>query len=76
MKEHGDSFTRVSWQDYFSLHAAKYVWMHHEFCDFAISVVDRYCPDIAILAPAGVRCSVSESEPQAIQWFGWNRLYH
>jgi alginate O-acetyltransferase complex protein AlgJ len=48
----GDSFTRVFWQDYFSLHAAKYVWMHHELCGFVISVVERYSPDIVILAPA------------------------
>jgi alginate O-acetyltransferase complex protein AlgJ len=48
----GDSFTRGFWQDYFSLHAGKYVWMHHELCGFAISVVERYQPDIVILAPA------------------------
>jgi len=48
----GDSFTRVFWQDYFSLHAGKYIWMHHELCNFAIGVVERYSPDIVILAPA------------------------
>jgi hypothetical protein len=47
----GDSFTRVFWQDNFSLDAGKYVWMHHELC-FGISVVERYSPDIVILAPA------------------------
>jgi len=36
----GDSFTRGFWQDYFGLHTGKYVWMHHELCGFAISVVD------------------------------------
>ena len=48
----GDSFTRGFWQDYFGLHAGKYIWMHHELCGFAISVVERYAPDIVILAPA------------------------
>ena len=48
----GDSFTRGYWQDYFSLHAGKYIWMHHELCGFAVSVVERYKPDIVILAPA------------------------
>lgn len=48
----GDSFTRGFWQDYFSLHAGKYAWMHHELCGFAISVVERTAPDIVILSPA------------------------
>ena len=48
----GDSFTRGFWQDYFGLHAGKYIWMHHELCGFAISVVERHAPDIVILAPA------------------------
>jgi hypothetical protein len=48
----GDSFTRGFWQDYFSLHAGKYIWMHHELCGFAVSVVERYRPDVVILAPA------------------------
>jgi hypothetical protein len=48
----GDSFTRGFWQDYFSLHAGKYIWMHHELCGFAIGVVESYAPDIVILAPA------------------------
>lgn len=48
----GDSFTRGFWQDYFSLHAGKYIWMHHESCGFAIGVVEAYRPDIVILAPA------------------------
>jgi alginate O-acetyltransferase complex protein AlgJ len=47
----GDSFTRGFWQDYFGLHAGKYIWIHHEQCSFAISVVERYAPDIVILAP-------------------------
>jgi hypothetical protein len=47
----GDSFTRGFWQDYFGLHAGKYIWMHHELCGFAASVVERYAPDIVILAP-------------------------
>jgi alginate O-acetyltransferase complex protein AlgJ len=47
----GDSFTRGFWQDYFSLHAGKYIWIHHENCGFAVSVVERYVPDIVILAP-------------------------
>jgi len=48
----GDSFTRGFWQDYFGLHAGKYIWMHHELCGFAVSVVERYAPDVVILAPA------------------------
>ena len=34
----GDSFTQHFWQDYFSLHAARYVWMHHEQCGFFLVV--------------------------------------
>ena len=48
----GDSFTRGFWQDYFGLHAGKYIWIHHELCGFAIDVVEREAPDIVILAPA------------------------
>lgn len=47
----GDSFTRGFWQDYFVLHAKRYVWMHHEQCGFKESVVDGIKPDIVILAP-------------------------
>jgi hypothetical protein len=48
----GDSFTREFWQGYFSLHAGKYIWIHHELCGFAASVVESHAPDIVILAPA------------------------
>jgi hypothetical protein len=48
----GDSFTRTFWQDYFSLHAGKYIWVHHELCGFAFSVIEKNAPDIVILAPA------------------------
>jgi hypothetical protein len=48
----GDSFTRGFWQDYFSLHAGKYIWIHHELCSFATSVVESHAPDVVILAPA------------------------
>jgi alginate O-acetyltransferase complex protein AlgJ len=48
----GDSFTRGFWQDYFGLYAGKYIWMHHELCGFAMSVVEREAPDIVVLAPA------------------------
>jgi alginate O-acetyltransferase complex protein AlgJ len=47
----GDSFTRGFWQDYFAMHAGRYVWMHHEQCGFALSVVETYAPEIVILAP-------------------------
>jgi alginate O-acetyltransferase complex protein AlgJ len=47
----GDSFTREFWNDYFSLHVGKYVWIHHEECGFFISVVEAFHPDIVILAP-------------------------
>jgi hypothetical protein len=48
----GDSFTRGFWQDYFSLHAGKYIWTHHELCGFAIGVVESHAPDVVIMAPA------------------------
>lgn len=48
----GDSFTRGFWQDYFALHAGRYVWMHHELCGFRLSVLDEYAPALVILAPA------------------------
>lgn len=48
----GDSFTRGYWQDYFALRAGRYVWLHHELCDFAFSVVESYEPAIVVLAPA------------------------
>jgi len=47
----GDSFTRDFWQDYFAVHAKRYVWMHHEQCGFKESVVNEAKPDIVILAP-------------------------
>jgi alginate O-acetyltransferase complex protein AlgJ len=47
----GDSFTRGFWQDYFAMHAGRYVWMHHEQCGFALSVVETYAPEVVILAP-------------------------
>jgi alginate O-acetyltransferase complex protein AlgJ len=47
----GDSFTRGFWNDYFGLHAGKYVWIHHEECGFFVGVVEAYHPDIVILAP-------------------------
>jgi alginate O-acetyltransferase complex protein AlgJ len=47
----GDSFTRGYWQDYFSVHAGRYVWIHHEQCGFALSVVEAYAPAIVLLAP-------------------------
>jgi len=48
----GDSFTKGFWQDYFSLHTGRYIWMHHELCGFAVSVAESYKPDVVILAPA------------------------
>jgi hypothetical protein len=47
----GDSFTQGFWQDYFSLWVRRYVWVHHELCGFAVSVVEAYDPQIVILAP-------------------------
>jgi hypothetical protein len=47
----GDSFTRGFWQDYFALHARRYVWMHHELCSFKLSVLDAQAPQLVILAP-------------------------
>jgi len=40
------------WQDYFALHAGRYVWTHHELCGFRVSVLDQYTPQLVILAPA------------------------
>jgi hypothetical protein len=48
----GDSFTRGFWQNYFALHARRYVWMHHELCSFKLSVLDAQAPQLVILAPA------------------------
>ena len=47
----GDSFTRGYWQDYFALHAGRYVGMHHEQCHFVLSVVESFKPAIVVLAP-------------------------
>ncbi len=47
----GDSFTRVYWQDYFALHAGRYVWVHHEQCGFVDRVIESYNPAIVVLAP-------------------------
>ena len=47
----GDSFTRTFWQDYFGLHAGRYVWLHGELCNFRHDLVDRYRPDIVVFAP-------------------------
>jgi hypothetical protein len=47
----GDSFTQGFWQDYFSLHAGRYVWMHYEQCNYSGEIVESYAPDIVILAP-------------------------
>jgi alginate O-acetyltransferase complex protein AlgJ len=47
----GDSFTQGLWQDYFSLHARRYVWIHHEQCGFVVPLVEAYDPQIVILAP-------------------------
>jgi alginate O-acetyltransferase complex protein AlgJ len=48
----GDSFTRRFWQDYFGLHARRYLWIHHEQCRFARDIFDRYQPDVVILTPS------------------------
>ncbi|MBV8850771.1 MAG: hypothetical protein JOZ16_14440 [Methylobacteriaceae bacterium] len=47
----GDSFTRGFWQDYFAMHVGRYVWIHHELCGFAASVVEAYQPEFVVLAP-------------------------
>lgn len=48
----GDSFTRGFWQDYFAMHAGRYIWMHHELCAFQLSLIDQQAPQIVVLAPA------------------------
>jgi hypothetical protein len=47
----GDSFTEQAWRGYFSLHAARFAWIHNELCDFDPGVVEAQKPDIVILAP-------------------------
>jgi alginate O-acetyltransferase complex protein AlgJ len=47
----GDSFTEHYWRDYFALHVARYVWIHHELCGFRPEIVDAFKPDIVVLAP-------------------------
>ncbi len=47
----GDSFTQDFWDPYFSLHVSRYIWMHHEHCRFARSVIQAQAPRIVILAP-------------------------
>jgi alginate O-acetyltransferase complex protein AlgJ len=47
----GDSFTRGFWQDYFALHAGRYVWLHHEQCGFKSDVLEAQSPEVVILAP-------------------------
>ena len=47
----GDSFTQHYWPDYFSLHASRVIWIHHDYCTFAESVIDEQKPDIVILVP-------------------------
>lgn len=47
----GDSFTQEFWQDYFALHAGRYLWIHHEQCRFAASILEAYKPEVVVLAP-------------------------
>jgi hypothetical protein len=47
----GDSFTQRFWQDYFGLHARRYLWIHHEHCRFARDIFDRFKPDVVMLVP-------------------------
>lgn len=46
----GDSFTYKR-EALLMAHAAKVVWMHFEQCGFDWSVIERYKPDLLILAP-------------------------
>lgn len=47
----GDSFTRYFWQGAFALHAGRYIWMHHELCDYEPEIAERFRPDVVVLAP-------------------------
>jgi len=47
----GDSFTQGYWQDYFALHAGRYLWIHYEQCAFSLRVVESYNPAIVVFAP-------------------------
>jgi hypothetical protein len=47
----GDSFTQ-EWPRFFAVHSGRSLWIHHEFaCRFRRAVLDRYRPDIVVLAP-------------------------
>jgi hypothetical protein len=58
----GDSFTRGFWQDYFAVHVGRYVWIHHELCGFAMSVVEAYEPAFVILAPVERQMFAGEAD--------------
>lgn len=47
----GDSFTRYYFRELLMLKASRLVWTHHDQCGFDWALVERYKPDLLILAP-------------------------
>ena len=47
----GDSFTRYYFRELLMLKASRLIWTHHDQCAFDWGLVERYKPDLLILAP-------------------------
>ena len=47
----GDLFTHGLWQNYFSLHVSRLVWIANNSCQFRLSEIEALHPDIVIFAP-------------------------
>ncbi|KAB7740851.1 hypothetical protein F2P47_07350 [Parvibaculum sedimenti] len=47
----GDSFTRYYFREFLMLKASRLIWTHHDQCAFDWALVERYKPDLLILAP-------------------------
>ncbi|HEY2531786.1 MAG TPA: hypothetical protein VGJ20_28305, partial [Xanthobacteraceae bacterium] len=47
----GDSFTHDLWQNYFSLDVSRLDWIANDVCQFHLSEIEVFHPDIVIFAP-------------------------
>jgi hypothetical protein len=47
----GDSFTRDHFLEPLMLHAQRVIWTHHDQCGFDWALVEKWKPDLVILAP-------------------------
>ncbi|MDR3498938.1 MAG: hypothetical protein P4L72_06900 [Parvibaculum sp.] len=47
----GDSFTRGFFLDPLMLHAKRLIWTHHDQCGFKWDLIEKWKPDLVILAP-------------------------